>query len=79
MCPARRGKPLSPETRAKISAAMILTPPEEEVAEIIRLYAIMGTRAVAARVGYDRKVVRRVLRTAGVQIRTPGGPRVPHG
>ena len=62
----------SPEWRAKMSEALILRPPPEDVEAMIKLYARMGTRAVAERSGYSREVVRRALREAGVALHAPG-------
>lgn len=83
VCLPRRGQPLPPETRAKISAALTLRPPPAEVQVILTLYRVMGSCRVAAKTGYHRTVVRRVLREAGVAMRAPGRPRgaqdAPHG
>lgn len=69
---------LSPETRAKFSLARrgrptgrIITPPDGEVALMKRLYPVMSLRKLAARMGYDTKVVRRALVNAGVELRRP--------
>jgi hypothetical protein len=74
---ARRWR-LSAETRAKMSAARagvptgrLIQPPAEEVALMVRLYPSMSLRALAKRVGYDVKVVRRALVGAGVALRHP--------
>jgi uncharacterized protein (UPF0335 family) len=69
VCLPRRGVPLPTATRAKITAALTLRPPPAEVAAILEHYRSMGIVRVARCVGYDRKVVRRVLEEAGVPIR----------
>lgn len=79
VCLPRRGVPLPPETRAKITAALTLRPPPAEVAAIVAAYRTMGLTRVAERVGYHARVVRRVLREAGVPIRAPGGHSETHG
>jgi hypothetical protein len=79
VCLPRRGVPLPPDTRAKIRAALILRPPPAHVEEIIRHYRAMGLKAVGRRVGYDEKVVRRVLEEAGVPIRPMGSWRPGQG
>jgi hypothetical protein len=70
---------LSAETRAKMSAARAgvstgrqINPPEDEVALMVRLYPSMPMRALAARLGYAEKVVRRTLLNAGVKLRRAG-------
>lgn len=73
MTPGRRH---SPETRAKISAVQMLHPPPDHVAAILRFYGVMGLLRTADAVGYDRKVVRRVLNQAGVPMRPRGRPRL---
>lgn len=75
--PARRWR-LSAETRARMSAARAgvptgraIQPPVEEVALMVRLYPSMSLRRLAKRLGYDTKVVRRALVSAGVPLRQP--------
>lgn len=79
VCLPRRGVPLPPETRAKITASLTLRPPAEHVEAILAAYRTMGLRRVAEHVGYDKHVVRRVLREAGVPIRAPGRHAETHG
>lgn len=83
--PPRRWR-LSPETRARMSAARagvptgrLIQPPAEEVALMVRLYPAMSLRRLAKRVGYDTKVVRRALVEAGVALRAPGLHARPDG
>jgi hypothetical protein len=67
-----RGTVQSPETRAKRAASLRLNPPEADVQAMIRLYAALPMEAVAERVGYDRRLVCRVLKQSGVVIRPAG-------
>lgn len=68
---ARVGRPIAPETRAKISVAQQVRPPADEVAVMISLYPTASLRAIGFHVGYCRTVVRRALEEAGVPLRAP--------
>src|SRR3990170_143377 len=59
-----------PPRRARAKAEL----PEEIRAEIVRLHAYYGTREIARRVGYSRKIVRRVL-SEGCPQPSPQAPK----
>jgi hypothetical protein len=71
---ANRARAACPEWRAKLSHGQMLRPPPEHVAEILRLYRTVGLSRIAKRMGYHRKVIRRVVDQAGVPIRARGRP-----
>jgi hypothetical protein len=72
MAAKARGRVVHPETRAKMRASHLLQPPEEHVQAMIELYAVASMDAVCERIGYHRKVVRRVLTERGITIRPAG-------
>ena len=61
----------------KVRAKLQLRPPAEEVEWMARFYRRMGLARVGELTGYSAPVVRRALKAAGVQIRTPAFPRRP--
>jgi hypothetical protein len=61
--------------RARIAAALTITVPADEAAQMVRDYARLGLLALARRYGYAPEVVRRTLVSAGVVIRPKGRPR----
>lgn len=70
-----RGRIVSDATRAKMRASHLLHPPAEDCALMVKLYDSLSLEAVADRIGYSPKVVRRVLHDAGVAIRRAGFQR----
>lgn len=67
-----QGRSVGAETRIRMSAAHLLTPPPADVDAMIELYPAMGLIPLSQRMGYDRRVIERVLRERGVTIRPAG-------
>ena len=63
-------QPLAP----KQGRGKTVVPPEIQ-SEILRLHAYYGTREIARRVGYSRKIVRRVLSEQGCLAPTDRSPK----
>ena len=61
--------------RARIAAALTITVPADEAAQMASDYARLSLIALARRYGYALEVVRRTLVSAGVAIRPKGRPR----